>query len=148
MDPLNQCPPPGGTYTMSHRHHQASLEGILDSSPAPALSETQRHHAHRRFYQIIGHFDTDDQIAQTRNSKSYNRPRLVRLTYEYALSQESRDLFLRAFFRSVQLQINDEEDLVVEHIAQRIQPDVFGFAECLMEDIFLPRALFHLRKRR
>lgn len=124
------------TTPCSHHRHQASPKGLLDLSPPPSLSSNQRRHARRRFYQIIDHFDVDDGQAGQIRGTSYNRPRLVRLTYEYALAEESRALFLQAFFRSVQLPIDDEEDVVFENIEQRIQSDVLGFAEYLIDNFF------------
>ncbi|KAL2751819.1 hypothetical protein ACRALDRAFT_1083780 [Sodiomyces alcalophilus JCM 7366] len=112
----------------------SSLEDILVSGPTQLLSESRRSLAHQKFYQIVGHFDTGD--ASPADDTTYNHPRLIRLTYEYALSDASRDLFLQAFFRSIQIPLDDLESIgdSMEHM----RSDVFGFAEYLMDNFFLP----------
>ena len=124
---------------MAQHHHQASLEGILDFSLDNSLTESQRNHGSRRFLQIISYFDVDDGAAAGEAyGATYNRPRLVRLTYEYALSDESRDLLLQAFFRCIQLRLDDEGDVALDDL-ERIRSDVVGFAEYLMDSFYLPR---------
>ena len=85
-----------------HRH-QSSLEGVLDFSAEVSLSADQRARASHQFHHIVRHFEFP---AETR---PYSRPLLVRYTYEYARSQESRDVFLQAFFRSMRLSIDDQD---------------------------------------
>jgi len=127
--------------TMAHHRHQASLESIINFSPPPLLSANQRNHASRRFYQIINHFDVTGDARPTRGT--YNVPRLIRLTYEYALSEESRDLFLQAFFRALQLRLDDEEDVDLGgNREENIRADMVGFSEYLMDNFYLPRASF------
>ncbi len=45
----------------------------------------------------------------TRRSSPYNRPLLVRPTYEDVFSEKSRDIFLQASFQSISLSIDDGE---------------------------------------
>lgn len=125
---------------MSHHRHQVSLEGIVDFLPPPALSDQQRINASRRFYSIVNHFDNGENPT---GGVSYNRPRLIRLTYEYALSNESRDLILQAFFRSLGLALDDEAEVVFGGQEDDIRSNVYGFAEYLMDNFFLPCAFFY-----
>ena len=112
-----------------HHRHQESLERILNFSPRPSLLGTElRNHASSRLYDICQHFDTGLRKGD------YSRPRLVRYTYEYSLSQESGDHFLRFFFRAVDLQIDGNEPLCFEDI----RSNFFDFAEHLFNNFFLP----------
>ncbi|KAI0411238.1 hypothetical protein F5X98DRAFT_61660 [Xylaria grammica] len=108
---------------------QSLLEGILDfSEHLPPLGTELHSHASRRFYDICQHFDVELRKGD------YNRPRLVRYTYEYLLSEESRDIFLQFFFKSVDLQIDGNEPISFENI----RPHFFDFAEYLFGNLFLP----------
>lgn len=128
-----------------HRH-QSSLEGIIDFSTTVPLGAEQRVQARRKFYHIVQHFEPEAIGARTKDRENrYNRPLLVRLTYEHARSEESQDAFLRAFFRSVALSIDvgdlacdrdvDFEDKAVE---DDLRSALFGFAEYLIDNFFLP----------
>ncbi|KAK0703046.1 hypothetical protein B0T26DRAFT_744173 [Lasiosphaeria miniovina] len=78
---------------LSHRH-QPSLEGIIDfSEAAPSFENVQqRAQATDRFHRIVAHFEnTKQQLASSRSCDGYNRPALIRLTFEYAHSLESQD---------------------------------------------------------
>ncbi|KAK4223242.1 hypothetical protein QBC38DRAFT_342709, partial [Podospora fimiseda] len=55
----------------------------------------QRAQAANRFWRIVKYAKTVEPPGS-----SYNYPALVGLTFEYARSQESRDRFLKAFFRA------------------------------------------------
>ena len=144
---------------MAHHRHQASLEGILDFSTPATLSVDQRERATRKFHQIIGHFDNNEGASS--RGASYNRPRLIQLTYEYALSEESRDLLLRTFFHFIRLDIvgsegspagNREEEVVgftdfltefsVGDREEEIRSKVAEFADYLMDNFYLPRKVF------
>ena len=59
----------------------------------------QRSQAEQKFYRIIRHFEAAEGGTRGSNSGSssqYNRPLLIRFTYEYARSRESQGIFLRA----------------------------------------------------
>ncbi|KAL2018720.1 hypothetical protein VTK56DRAFT_426 [Thermocarpiscus australiensis] len=118
-----------------HRH-QSSLEGVINFSTEPPLETEVRTKARRRFFHIINHFED----LETERSNQYNRPRLVRLTYEFALSEASKDNVLRAFFRAVALPIAGDEnvDLADKNIEDGIRSALIGFAEHLFENFFLP----------
>ncbi|KAI0395868.1 hypothetical protein F5Y17DRAFT_465463 [Xylariaceae sp. FL0594] len=117
--------------------HQLSLEAILDFSPTERLSIIQRADAERRFYRIVNHFLPDSEIDSSAPSQTYSPPRLISLTYQYALSDEARDNFLRAFFLAVDLPIvrngtGDDGD------PEALRSSVFAFADYLMDQFFLP----------
>lgn len=59
---------------------------------------------------IMAHHRHQAEAAAVR-AGSYNRPRLIRLTYEYARSDESRDLLLQSFFQPLGLSLSTEEDI-------------------------------------
>ncbi|KAI1116698.1 hypothetical protein F5Y14DRAFT_406288 [Nemania sp. NC0429] len=111
--------------------HQASPEHIPNFSPhslLPPLETELRNHAGRRLYNICQHFDTGLRKGD------YSRPRLVRYTYEYSLSEESRDHFLRYFFNAVRVQIDGNKPIPFEDI----RSNFFNFAEYLFDNFFLP----------
>ena len=133
------------TTTMAHHHrHQGSLENILDFSDPPGVSVSQRELAARNFYRIIKCFDSEER-SQT-ESALYNRPQLVQSTYEYALSEESRDLLLQAFFRFIGLSPDNDEG-VTDGNWEEIRYNVVGFADFLMDNLFLPRIVFPVKKK-
>jgi len=125
----------------SHRH-QSSREGLIDfSADAPFFAdEQQRTRAVGRFRRIVDYFEAAEQPAP-RYGNGYNRPALVRLTFEYARSQTLQDKFLGAFFRSLALGMldNDSVDLSDESVVADFRSPLFGFAEFLMTNFFLPR---------
>ncbi|KAI8943957.1 hypothetical protein F4801DRAFT_305182 [Xylaria longipes] len=119
-----------------HRH-QSSLEGIIDFSAEEPLGIHQRNDAKRRFYRIVEHFGASGAID--RAPPKYEPPRLVRYTYEYALSEESRDNFLRAFFRAMTLSLTgqNDDDNDLDNL-ENIYSLFFGFASYLLDYFFLP----------
>ncbi|KAK3364164.1 hypothetical protein B0T25DRAFT_433638, partial [Lasiosphaeria hispida] len=76
--------------------HPSWLDGI-DFSLAQSLfaNPRLRNQATNRFYHVVKHFEARE---PTRYHNNYNRPGLVRLTFEYARSPESQDRILSAFF--------------------------------------------------
>ncbi|OAA63380.1 hypothetical protein SPI_03543 [Niveomyces insectorum RCEF 264] len=140
------------TSPVPHHRHQASLEGVIDLSPQPPLGPAQRAYARRVFYRIVEHFEAANTSSADRNNagasrsdnRTYSQPRLVRYTYEYALSEESRDTFLRAFFKSIALGFDEDTGHSqsgggdVELDFEDIKPLFSGFAEYLMDNFFLP----------
>lgn len=113
-----------------HRH-QSSLEGVIDFSSATPLRPDQRDRIKQRFYHIIAHFETTSS-----NSRPYNPTRLVRFTYEYALSEESQDNFLRAVFQAMSLSI--DEDAPADFDFEQLRSSFLGFADYLLDNFFLP----------
>ncbi|XXH02118.1 hypothetical protein Hte_008486 [Hypoxylon texense] len=114
-----------------HRH-RSSLEGVINFSAEPPLDTAQRAVAKRRFYRIIEHFETS---SNNSDGVLYKRPQLVRFTYEYALSEESRDNLLRAFFRALALSMEDDSQSMD---FEELRPIFFSFADHLLDNFFLP----------
>ncbi|KAK5631714.1 hypothetical protein RRF57_007428 [Xylaria bambusicola] len=117
-----------------HRH-QSSLECVIDFSAEAPLGINQRNDARRRFYRIVEYFGAGGAINTI--PRQYEPPRLVRCTYEYALSDDARDNFLRAFFRAMALPLavhdNDRDLDDLEDLC----PLFFGFASYLFDSFFL-----------
>ncbi len=116
--------------------HQSFLESIINlssSQPAP-LEASLRAQAQDRFYHIVGHFET----AATRDD--YSRPMLVRLTYEYSRSEESKDMFLRAFFDVMGLSMDSHDgiDLADSITETHVSSALFNFADHLFNYFFMP----------
>ncbi|KAI0540055.1 hypothetical protein GGR58DRAFT_511909 [Xylaria digitata] len=116
--------------------HQSSLEGVIDFSTEAPLGINERNDARRRFYRIVEHFGAGGAIDSV--PPQYEPPRLVRCTYEYVLSDESRDNFLRAFFRAMALSLtgqgNDHDLNDLDDLGSLF----YGFASYLLDNFFLP----------
>ncbi|KAK2754368.1 hypothetical protein FQN54_007012 [Arachnomyces sp. PD_36] len=115
--------------------HRASLQGILGFAHLPVLGADQRAEAKKRLYHILNHFEPAEQ-----GTSQYNRPALARLTYEYARSDESRDIFVRAFFEQMQLRFDGDDpiDFSDKGLENRLHDSVIEFADLLLENFFLP----------
>ncbi|KAK0732467.1 hypothetical protein B0T21DRAFT_452061 [Apiosordaria backusii] len=115
---------------------QSSLEGIISSSSPPLWNIDQRAQGQARFYRIIQHFETvasnDDCNGQ------YNQPKLVRLTYDHARSEASKDMFLQAFFHLAELPIEGEHEIDLNDDSKRLGSVVSEFADYLFDNLFLP----------
>lgn len=86
------------SITSPHHRHQASLEGVINLfAVTPPLSLEQRQDLTRVFTAVI------DACEPLQNPKPYKQITLVRLTYEYARSEASRDNFLRFFFQQTKI---------------------------------------------
>lgn len=118
---------------LPHHRHQSSLEGIISFSPTPAFDAAERTVARRRFYRIINHFQDANESCHSQ----YSRPVLIRLTYEYARSEESRDLFLRAFFKSIGLPVISDNDSDFAN-KEGLSSAIAIFADYLIDNFFLP----------
>lgn len=121
----------------AHHRHQSSLEGVISFSSSPPLDNDERVWATKRFYQIVEHYEKNE--ITTANG-SYNRPKLIRLTYEYATSEKSKDSVLQAFFRAISLQMNDTNDVdfSIKEEEELILTNLAGFADYLINNFFLP----------
>lgn len=94
-----------------------------------------------RFRRIVEYFEAAEPPASRRDAK-FNRPALIRLTFEYARSPESQDRFLGAFFRSLALgMLDDSVDLRDDSVVADFRELLFGFADFLMTNFFLPHML-------
>lgn len=123
---------------MELHRHRSSLERIFSIADKPSpLTADQRAVAIRRFYHIIGYFSAKETVVDDGPATTYNRPALVRLTYEYALSDESKDLLLQAFLNAMELELDyDGNDANID--LEGLRPRLFGFANHLMDSFFLP----------
>ncbi|RYC62467.1 hypothetical protein CHU98_g3738 [Xylaria longipes] len=130
MDPASPLP---------HHRHQLSLEGIIHFSSEPPLEPGQRAQAERKFYRIVDHCGALNTSKSGSRSNQYDRGLLVRLTYEYARSEESQDIFLRAFFQSIATSIDGETDANVDnHKLEDLRLALFRFADHLIDNFYLP----------
>lgn len=118
-----------------HHRHQSSLEGIIYVSSEAPLEPSQRHQARRKSYHIISYFEATEATSDGPRGP-YNRPLLVRLMYEYSRSEKSQDIFLRAFFQSVALPIDGEDDVDFDNT--ELEAALICFAEHLFANFFLP----------
>ncbi|OAA63445.1 hypothetical protein SPI_03608 [Niveomyces insectorum RCEF 264] len=119
-----------------HHRHQASLEGLLDFSPRSSLTLAERAAARHTLLRVAQYFENlDDARGGISRGVAYSQPRLIRYTFEYALSDESRDIFLRAFFSALALSIGEKNEQL--DFAE-LQPLFRAFAEYLMDHFFLP----------
>ncbi|KAI0420365.1 hypothetical protein F5X98DRAFT_331917 [Xylaria grammica] len=116
------------------RRCESSLEGVIDFSAEAPLGANQRNDAKRRFYRIVDHFRGDVAV----NSNQYKPSLLVRYTYEYALSEGSRDNFLRAFFRALALPLTGQDNDNDLGDLEDLRSLFFGFASYLLDNFFLP----------
>lgn len=99
-------------------------------SPHPGLSSEERQNATRTFTTVI------EACEPLQDNKPYKQITLVRLTYEHARSEASRDNFLHFFFEHTQIPVNalqSESSSNIDHC-----PRLISFAETLMENFFLP----------
>ena len=132
-----------------HHRHQSSLEGIIYPLSEVTLEADPRDQARRRFYDIIRCVEAVEQNSDG-PKHPYNRLALVRLTYEYSGSEKSQDIFLQAFFQSVAIPIDGQDEIDFDN--PTLEPAVVRFAEHLFDNFYLPRkclpsSLFHLRPR-
>jgi len=124
----------------SHHRHQSSLEGIVHFSSRLPLEENKRARAKRKFYHIINHFEATSTRGSINPSDEYNRPKLIRLTYEYARSAESRDIFLPAFAQALELSMDHEDDVDFGsgQLEEPLGSALYRFADHLFDHFFLP----------
>ncbi|KAL8296217.1 hypothetical protein RB601_003597 [Gaeumannomyces tritici] len=133
------------------RRHRSSLEGtiiLLAGTPA-MLPENTRAKAEARLYHILNQLEEVPAAAPAaaaanqRPQQGYNRPALVRLTYEYTISDHSKSLFLSSFFESLALSLagnttDPDVDFGNPEVKAALGTSVDSFAEYLMNSFFLP----------
>ncbi|KAM0365043.1 hypothetical protein ACHAPK_009946 [Fusarium culmorum] len=110
--------------------NQHSSQGILyNSSQSPAK---------RRFDQIINHFGSEDD-GRGPGRDTYDRVKLVSLTYEHSTNEKSKDKFLAVFFGFAGLPITDE-DINFDDPTRRdeLRASLDNFADYLLDNLFLP----------
>jgi len=118
-----------------HHRHKSSLEGVIDFSPSTERLEPDQHaNAMRIFSQIINHYE----LLQT-NCGPYKQITLVRLTYEYALSEISRANFLRYFFQYMAISIEKDihfDDWDTKQKSE-LESRLTAFVDFLVNNFFL-----------
>ncbi|KEZ42415.1 Uncharacterized protein SAPIO_CDS5603 [Scedosporium apiospermum] len=124
----------------SHHGHQSSFEGIIHFSSRLPLEENKRARAKRKFYHIINHFEATSTKGSINPSDEYNRPKLIRLIYEYARSAESQDIFLQAFAQALELSMDHEDDVDFGsgQLEEPLGSALYRFADHLFDHFFLP----------
>ncbi|KLU91809.1 hypothetical protein MAPG_10757 [Magnaporthiopsis poae ATCC 64411] len=122
-----------------HHRHQSSLQGILQAE-TPVMEENTRAQADARMRHILQHCEA---AASQQPRQGYDRPALVRLTHDYARSDDSKSLFLSSFFEHLDLPLagnvtDPDVDFGDPEVKERLCKSVDAFAEYLMETLFFP----------
>ncbi|KAH7326144.1 hypothetical protein B0I35DRAFT_126784 [Stachybotrys elegans] len=104
---------------------QTSFEGIIDPS------------AHDRFEQIMTHFDAPN-TSPSSPRPEYSHVKLIRCTYNYALTLEAKGNLLRAFFKAVHLPLDQPIDMMDPAFEARLRQDIYDYADFLFNNFFLP----------
>ncbi|KAK3364053.1 hypothetical protein B0T25DRAFT_529169, partial [Lasiosphaeria hispida] len=111
------------------------LDGIDFALTQPLFANPQlRTQAINRFRLVVDHFHACEPTQFTNDN--YNRPALIRYTWEYA-SSESQDRFLSAFFHRLQLGMADADGDI--NLDDNLHSLLFAFADDLMNNFFIPR---------
>lgn len=120
----------------SLKQHQRFLAAVLNTSREP-LDAEEIALAKAKFYCII-----DLYSKRKRDRSKYKRHLLIRYTYEYALSEESRIHFLQTFFQALELSIDGEGRVNLSDKAQanELWLKISAFADFLVDNFYLPRA--------
>jgi hypothetical protein len=120
----------------SLQQHRRFLAAVLNTSREP-LDAHENALAKAKFYRII-----DLYSKRKRDRSKYKRHLLVRYTYEYALSDESRAHFLQTFFQALELSIDGEArvNLSDKEQANGLWLKISAFADFLVDNFYLPRA--------
>jgi hypothetical protein len=126
------------TQSRPQIRRRSSMEDVIDFSRLPEFEPTERARVQRRFTCIVTHFELDAD-RRSQGHLSYNAPRLVRLTYEYARSEESKDTFLRFFFNHMAIPPNREDDDDLDFNNPRIKRNLSKLGDTLVRHFFLPR---------
>jgi len=135
-----------------HHRHQVSLESVLDfSSTTASLSADERSQATLIFHRIINYCSSHELLNTSGDAgRKYGRAKLVKLVYEYAISDVGRDNILRYFLASMVMESTEVEGF--PHILatlidfdnldiskkESIIKRVRDFADHLVDGFFLP----------
>ncbi|KAK3364048.1 hypothetical protein B0T25DRAFT_418417, partial [Lasiosphaeria hispida] len=110
--------------------------GDFDFNFGYTLADPLRTQAINRFHTVVDHFQARESLRQNDKNYNYNRPALVRYTFEYACSSESQDRFLSAFFYQLRLGMADGDGDI--NLDDDLGSLLFAFAEDLMNNFFIP----------
>lgn len=118
------------------QQHRRFLAAVLNTSREP-LDGERNALGKAKFYRII-----DLYSKRKRDRSKYNRHLLIRYTYEYALSEESRAHFLQTFFQALELTIDGPArvNLSDKEQANELWLKISAFADFLVDNFYLPRA--------
>ncbi|KAL8396991.1 hypothetical protein RB594_003910 [Gaeumannomyces avenae] len=105
------------------------------------MEENTHAQAKTRMRHVLQHCEEASASQQPPPRQDYNHPALVRLTHEYAWSDES--LFLSSFFGHVGLPLegdvtDPDVDFNDPEVKARLCESVDAFAEYLMDNFFVP----------
>jgi hypothetical protein len=127
------------TSPTGHDCHQALLEGVskLFLSEPPSEPD-QRTRMTEIFKQIISHYEP----LQPEDGP-YKHITLLKLTYDYVLSNESRDRFLKYFWESVKVSVEDEFHFEAWDLERKseLASHLDACADFLVNSFFLPSKL-------
>lgn len=120
----------------SLQQHRRFLAAVLNTSREPLDAEGNAL-AKAKFYRIV-----DLYSKRKRDRSKYKRHLLIRYTYEYALSEESRAHFLQTFFQALELSIDGQArvNLGDKKQANELWLKISAFADFLVDNFYLPRA--------
>ncbi|PTB45339.1 uncharacterized protein TrAFT101_000792 [Trichoderma asperellum] len=118
----------------SLQQHQRFLAAVLNTAHEP-LDAEERAMARIKFYRIIDRYS-----KRKRDGSKYKRHLLIRYTYEYALSEESRIHFLQTFYQALELSIDGEGrvNLDDKEQADKLWLKISAFADFLVDNFYLP----------
>lgn len=71
-------------------------------------------------------------------NRRYEHAALLRYTYEYSCSEQSRNVFLRAFFDSINLPLDGDANFTCQQL-EAVHAHFVGFADHLIDHFFLSR---------
>ncbi|KAL8380599.1 hypothetical protein RB595_005055 [Gaeumannomyces hyphopodioides] len=106
------------------------------------MEEDTRAQANIRMRHILQHCEAAA-AANQQPRQGYNHPALVRLTHDYARSDDSKSPFLLNFFEHLDLPpagnvADSDVDFANPEVKERLCKSVDAFAEYLMDNFFLP----------
>ncbi len=141
--------------TPLHRH-QAFLESVIDPLAMPPLSPSERTQAVSTFLTIIEHCNSDEISCKLQSDRKYKRGTLLKLVYDYAISDLGRDNILRYFltlmtarpeenpsaqqFSYVLVTLSNFEDKSATEKSEVVEK-AKDLADHLVDNFFLPREL-------
>ena len=112
--------------------------------PSPGSLEPDVHEtgavleaARDTFDRIVAHFEAIDpypDLPYPQRCTTYSKPLLIRNMYKYARSEESQNVFLRAFFGWMELPMDSNADLDFQELAPRFSE----VARYLIVKLFTP----------
>lgn len=100
------------------------------------MTADRRSHVEKRLGELLEYMGNDDSVKLC---TKYRRDLLIRSTYEYSLSDTSKDKFLRYFFKYIELDMDDTEDIELD---TDLLETLKSFADFLVDNFYLPRQFY------